>query len=250
MVTWPYMYTCACTCSSIFHHLLSLKDNGHIVIYVLMHMFLHYFRVLMLRNVFPSREYLLGCSPPSTQSSPLKTDTYGTVSWAGQPLVPTYTNMCQHTTKPLLSMDTQCLQYMYSTYHVLLAVTCVLVVLRFQDASASVRLECVRFSKYFLVYHPHLAEDTTGVCVCVCVCVWMHPPILSLSPSLSLSLSPIAKLFDRLKDADEKVRLEAVKVVCEVAAESLPSVPLKVSHNPQVHVHVHVYFIQCTCTLR
>lgn len=34
---------------------------------------------------------------------------------------------------------------------------------RFQDSSPSVRAECVKYSRYFLVYHPNLVEDTTGM---------------------------------------------------------------------------------------
>ena len=34
--------------------------------------------------------------------------------------------------------------------------------LRFGDVSPNIRVECVKYSKYFLVYHPNLVEDTAG----------------------------------------------------------------------------------------
>ena len=84
---------------------------------------------------------------------------------------------------------------------------------RFQDSSPSVRAECVKYSRYFLVYHPNLVEDTTGMQCADC----------------ELSCLSLAKLLERLHDSEEKVRLEAVKTVCEVASESLTTVPVKVT---------------------
>lgn len=70
---------------------------------------------------------------------------------------------------------------------------------RFNDVSPSVRVECIRYSKYFLVYHPHLAAE-----------VAQH-------------------LHDRFHDKDEKVRMESVKVVSEAAADNSKAVPKAVS---------------------
>ena len=70
---------------------------------------------------------------------------------------------------------------------------------RFNDVSPIVRTESVRYSKYFLVYHPHLVTE-----------VAQH-------------------LHERFHDKDERVRMESVKVVSEAAADSLTSVPQSVS---------------------
>ena len=70
---------------------------------------------------------------------------------------------------------------------------------RFNDVSASVRIECIRYSKYFLVYHPHLVTE-----------VQQH-------------------LHERFHDRDDKVRMESVKVVSEAAADNLTAVPQTVS---------------------
>jgi sister-chromatid-cohesion protein PDS5 len=66
---------------------------------------------------------------------------------------------------------------------------------RFTDISPSVRVECIRYSKYFLVYHPHLATEVAH------------------------------HLHERFHDKDEKVRMESVKVVSEAAADSPKAVP-------------------------
>ncbi|RDD42452.1 Sister chromatid cohesion protein PDS5-like protein B-B, partial [Trichoplax sp. H2] len=65
---------------------------------------------------------------------------------------------------------------------------------RFIDINASVRIECIRYAKYFLVYHPHFAKDT------------------------------IEKLIVRSRDTDDKVRLEVVKIISEIAIEKLEAV--------------------------
>ena len=70
---------------------------------------------------------------------------------------------------------------------------------RFNDVSPSVRIECIRYSKYFLVYHPHLAGE-----------VARH-------------------LHERFHDREEKVRMETVKVVSEAAADDAGAVPQGVS---------------------
>lgn len=59
-------------------------------------------------------------------------------------------------------------------------------------------MECVRYSKYFLVYHAHLSEDTT------------------------------LRLHERFYDREERVRLEVVKAVCEAAADNFDAVPKQV----------------------
>ena len=71
-------------------------------------------------------------------------------------------------------------------------------------------MECIRYSKYFLVYHPHLALEVTP------------------------------HLHERIYDKDEKVRLESVKVVSEAAADCLKSVPQTVSWS---------YLLFCCCLL-
>ena len=60
-------------------------------------------------------------------------------------------------------------------------------------------MECIRYSKYFLVYHPHLATEVAH------------------------------HLHERFHDKDEKVRMESVKVVSEAAADSPKAVPQSVS---------------------
>lgn len=60
-------------------------------------------------------------------------------------------------------------------------------------------MECIKYSKYFLVYHAHLAGE-----------VAQH-------------------LHERFHDKDEKVRMESVKVVSEAAADNSKSVPKMVS---------------------
>lgn len=70
---------------------------------------------------------------------------------------------------------------------------------RFNDVSPSVRVECIRYSKYFLVYHAHLAGE-----------VAQH-------------------LHERFHDREEKVRMESVTVVSEAAADNLKAVPQSVS---------------------
>ena len=75
--------------------------------------------------------------------------------------------------------------------------------------SPSVRMECIRYSKYFLVYHAHLAGE-----------VAQH-------------------LHERFHDREEKVRMESVKVVSEAAADNPKVVPQTVSAD-ELHVHVHV----------
>ena len=73
---------------------------------------------------------------------------------------------------------------------------------RFNDVSPGIRVECVRYSKYFLVYHAHLREDA------------------------------ILRLHERFYDREERVRLEVVKAVCEAAADSFDAVPKQVSKSP------------------
>ena len=72
-------------------------------------------------------------------------------------------------------------------------------VYRFNDVSPSVRIECIRHSKYFLAYHPHLADDVTQL------------------------------LHDRFHDKDDKVRMECVKVVSEAAADNPKAVLQRVN---------------------
>ena len=74
---------------------------------------------------------------------------------------------------------------------------------RFNDVSPSVRMECIRYSKYFLVYHAHLAGE-----------VAQH-------------------LHERFHDREEKVRMESVKVVSEAAADNPKTVPQAVSAELQ-----------------
>ena len=47
------------------------------------------------------------------------------------------------------------------TYEVWYGINLV-IFLRFGDVSPNIRVECVKYSKYFLVYHPNLVEDTAG----------------------------------------------------------------------------------------
>ena len=56
-------------------------------------------------------------------------------------------------------------------------------------------MECIRYSKYFLVYHPHLVADVAS------------------------------HLHERFHDKEEKVRMETVRVVSEAAADSPKSLP-------------------------
>ena len=83
------------------------------------------------------------------------------------------------------------------------------------------------------MYHPNLVDVTTGLYEMVSVC---H----------SVALLSLAKLFDRLKDSDEKVRLEAVKTVCEVASESLATVPVKVTSIDFYSILCNSFFLFCT----
>ena len=64
--------------------------------------------------------------------------------------------------------------------------------------SPGIRVECVRYSKYFLVCHAHLREDAA-----------LH-------------------LHERFYDREERVRLEVVKAVCEAAADNFEAVPKQV----------------------
>lgn len=53
--------------------------------------------------------------------------------------------------------------------------------LRFGDINPNVRVECVKYSKYFLVYHPDLVKDTTSTCTLyVCVCVGVGGGVLEV----------------------------------------------------------------------
>ena len=62
-------------------------------------------------------------------------------------------------------------------------------------------MECVRYSKYFLVCHAHLSEDVT------------------------------LRLHERFYDREERVRLEVVKAVCEAAADNFDAVPKQVRYT-------------------
>lgn len=107
---------------------------------------------------------------------------------------------------------------MYSVidYSFLLLSSCVCVcLLRFTDVSPGIRVECVRYSKYFLVYHSHLSEDAAQ------------------------------QLHDRFYDREERVRLEVVKTVCEAAADNFDAVPKQVS---LVTLHVHI-MRTCACRI-
>ena len=73
-------------------------------------------------------------------------------------------------------------------------------------------MECVRYSKYFLVYHSHLREDAT------------------------------LRLHERFYDREERVRLEVVKAVCEAAADNFDAVPKQVGHTIYC---THSNFLQC-----
>lgn len=70
---------------------------------------------------------------------------------------------------------------------------------RFNDVSPGIRVECVRYSKHFLVYHSHLKEDA------------------------------ILRLHERFYDREERVRLEVVKAVCEAATDNFDTIPQQVS---------------------
>jgi len=72
---------------------------------------------------------------------------------------------------------------------------------RFGDINPNVRVECVKYSKYFLVYHPDLVKDTT------------------------------AKLLERFYDKEEKVRMEVVKAISEAASDNMQSVPDSVRYG-------------------
>lgn len=93
---------------------------------------------------------------------------------------------------------------LYSTsIPLLVTLTCLIFTIlvipfRFTDVSPGIRVECVRYSKYFLVYHPHLTEDAT------------------------------MRLHERFYDREERVRLEVVKAVCETAADNFDAVPKQV----------------------
>ena len=81
---------------------------------------------------------------------------------------------------------------------------------RFNDVSPSVRMECIRYSKYFLVYHAHLAGE-----------VAQH-------------------LHERFHDREEKVRMESVKVVSEAAADNPKAVPQTVSAGVVIFNSLHI----------
>lgn len=85
---------------------------------------------------------------------------------------------------------------------------------RFSDVSPNIRIECVKYSKYFLVYHPHLAEDTAG------------------------------KLHERWYDREDKVRLEVVRAVCEAAADNIQAVPQMLFEDLQQRMRDKVWAIR------
>ena len=68
---------------------------------------------------------------------------------------------------------------------------------RFRDAKPEVRQECVKFCKYFLVYHPAVSTDV------------------------------LDKLGSAILDTDDRVRAEAVATVLDASMENLASVPPK-----------------------
>lgn len=85
---------------------------------------------------------------------------------------------------------------------------------RFNDVSPSVRVECIRYSKYFLVYHAHLAGE-----------VAQH-------------------LHERFHDREEKVRMESVTVVSEAAADNLKAVPQSLMDDLQERMRDKIWSIR------
>jgi sister-chromatid-cohesion protein PDS5 len=85
---------------------------------------------------------------------------------------------------------------------------------RFNDVSPSVRMECIRYSKYFLVYHAHLAGE-----------VAQH-------------------LHERFHDREEKVRMESVKVVSEAAADNPKTVPQALMNDLQERMRDKIWGIR------
>lgn len=82
--------------------------------------------------------------------------------------------------------------------------------------NTAIRLECVKYSKYFLVYHPHIKEDAASMSLCVSVPLALILLVYSLLTD---------KLHERFYDKEEKVRLEVVKAVCEAASDDFDCIP-------------------------
>lgn len=88
---------------------------------------------------------------------------------------------------------------------------------RFADVSPRIRVECIKYSKYFLLYHPHLVEAVASV------------------------------LHDRFYDKEERVRMEVIKAMCEVASENFEAVPKILGEDLEGRMRDKVWSIRKEC---